>query len=448
MTIRMQHFINSTGTPEYTEIARGEGIYIWDTEGRRYLDGSSGAVAANIGHGDPRVKAAIVAQLDRVAFAYGRAWESAPNRELAARLVRLTNWGYEGAFFVSGGTECTESALKFARQVALSRGQNSRWKVISREPSYHGSTLAVMGVTGDPQFSEPFSPMFVKMPKVSAPFTYRTPGDIGPEANAIARIAELRQCILDEGPDSVLAVIIEPVGGTATGALVATPIYYTELRQVCDEFGLLLIFDEIMCGAGRTGKFLAAHHWPDCRPDIVLLAKGVSGAYAPFGAMMTSSDLVEPIRRMGGFMHGHTYAANPLSCAAANAVLQVIEDDGLINNAAVQGARLHSQLEALKTCTRVVGDVRGIGLQLALEIVADQATKRPFPASFMANEKVRAACLARGLSLLSRRLAGGRYGEWLMVCPPLTITAAQVEELVEMLADSLYDFERTTAESS
>jgi adenosylmethionine-8-amino-7-oxononanoate aminotransferase len=297
MTFRFQHFITPLGTKEFAKVVRAEGIYIFDNLGRRLLDGSSGAVSVNIGHAHPKVLAAMRAQMDEYLFTHCMRWENEPNVRLAERIDRMSGWGFDAVYFLSGGSEANEAALKFARQVALSRGEASRWKIVSRMPSYHGATTALLGIVGDPDYSRPFEPMFVKNPKVDAPLLYRRPAGETPDDVVDRCLRQLEETIEREDPSTVLAFMIEPVGGVSTGCLVAPDRYMTGIRRICDRYGILLIFDEIMSGAGRTGRFLAAQHWPDCRPDIVTLAKGVSGSYAPLGAVLTSSALMESVRR-------------------------------------------------------------------------------------------------------------------------------------------------------
>jgi adenosylmethionine-8-amino-7-oxononanoate aminotransferase len=437
MTGRYQHFITPTGSIGFPKVSHGDGVYIWDDKGNRLLDGSSGNVSVNVGHSHPRVLEAMREQMSKITFANARLWENEAHELLAERLERLSDWGFSASFLVSGGSEANESAIKIARQVAVARGQSSRWKFISRLPSYHGATTALLGITGDPEYAAAYKPMFVDMPKVDAPFTYRLPEGVTAEAHDEHCAQQLEETILREGPDTVLAFMIEPVGGVSTGALVSSHHYYRRVREICDRYGVFIIYDEIMSGAGRTGKFLAAHHWRDSRPDIVSLAKGVSGAYAPLGAVMVSDDMLQDMRNTGGFKHGHTYSANPVSCAASNAVLAVVEDERLMENAITTGALLREKLEALKASTRTVGDVRGLGLHLAVEIVRDQEKKTPYDAKMRAAERLCALCREQGLLIFSRRTAGGKYGEWLMATPPLTITPAQVDEMVGSLARAI-----------
>lgn len=436
----MQSFITPPGVPAFPKVERGEGIYIWGADGRRYIDGSSGAVVCTLGHGNQAVLRAMAEQASKISFAYARVWESDAHSRLAEQVSALSGNGFDAAMFVSGGSEAVEACLKFARQVACARGEVSRWKVISRVPSYHGSTLGALSVTGDEEFAEMFRPMIAVHPKVSAPLSYRPPGGLDAESHARNCIEELEQTIEAEGPDTILAVMIEPVGGTATGALVAPDAYYGSLRDVCTRHGVLLIFDEVMSCAGRAGRFLAAHYWPSCRPDIIALAKGLSSGYAPLGALLTSSELLAEVRRMGGFAHGHTYAANPVSCAVGSAALEELVAHDLVQRSAEIGAYLASALGALKRVSPLIGDVRGRGLQLAVEIVQNPQTREPFPVGIRAVDRIKEHCLRRGLVLLSRRTCGGKFGEWLMVCPPLITTREQVDEIVTLFAQALADF--------
>jgi adenosylmethionine-8-amino-7-oxononanoate aminotransferase len=444
----LQHFISPAGAPGFPEVDRADGIYIWDSSGSRYIDGSSGAVSSNIGHNNHRVKQAMIDQANKVSFAYGRVWESAPHRELAQRLSALAGLGLDSVFAVSGGSEAVEQAVKIARLAAFARGESARWKVISRQPSYHGATMALMGITGDPEFGEPFAPLFVKHPRVPAPLTYRVPVGLTAEQYAVQCAEALEHRIREEGPESVLAFIMEPVGGTATGALVAPAIYQTLIRRICDRFGVTLIFDEVMSGAGRTGKFLAAHHWPDCPPDIVVLAKGVSGSYAPLGCVLTQGQVVDAIRSVGGLVPGHTYAANPQACAVSCAVLAETVERRLIENAAALGPVLMRGLQDLMAEFDCIGDVRGLGLLQAVEIVSDRRTKTIFPEALQAIAQIRRLCMQHGLMLLSRRLCGGIYGEWLMVAPPLIITEEQLDELLRAFRAALQDFSLLTARAA
>lgn len=423
-------------------VERGEGIYLWDTSGKRYIDASSGPIAANIGHGNARVIEASDRQIRKTAYASRAFFENEANSALAEIVTRLAGPGLERAFFVSGGSEATETAMKLARQYALVRGQGTRWKVLSRNPSYHGGTMGAIAISGDPVSEAAFGPMTRLMPKVPAPFSYRVPAGHTAESHALHCADELEATILREGPDTVLAFFLEPIGGLATGALVATDAYHRRVREICTRHGVLLVYDEVMSGAGRSGSFLAAHHWPDARPDIVTLAKGIGAGYAPLGAALASREMVDALTEAGGFMHGFTYASNPLSCAIGHAVVTETVERGLIPNAAAMGDRLRERLLEVQTGSRVIGDVRGRGLLMAVEIVSDRETKATFPAETQAIQRIVELGMERGLLLYSRRTANGLFGEWLMVAPPLIVDAAQVDEIAALIGETLAAFEK------
>jgi adenosylmethionine-8-amino-7-oxononanoate aminotransferase len=286
-----------------------------------------------------------------------------------------------------------------------------------------------------------FGPVARIMPKVPAPFSYRLPPNHDVDSYARSCAAALERQIEQEGPQSVLAFIMEPVGGLATGALVAPDHYYEAIRQICTRHGVLLIYDEVMSGAGRTGKFLAADYWPAGRPDVVILAKGIAAGYTPMGAVLAPAHMVEAVSESGGFLHGHTYSANPLSCAIGLAVVKEMLRLDLMSNARGMGALLRTRLEDFAKRSAIVGDVRGKGLLMAIEIVADKATKAIFPAERQSVYRIIELGLERGIALYSRRTANGRYGEWLMIAPPLIINETQIDELMGLLADTLAAYE-------
>ncbi len=441
----IQAFSAPPEAPRKPRIRRAEGIWFEDEAGRRLIDASAGPVASNLGHGNGRVLEAMRVQAELAAFAHPSQFESAANIALAERLAALCGPGLDRAFPVSGGSEAVETAMRFCRQHAVWRGEPERWKVIGRMPSYHGNTFGALAVSGDPVAHAMFGPMMVAMPKVPAPVTYRVPEGHTAESYAAACADALERTIVAEGPDSVLAFIMETVGGQSSGALVARDGYYGAVRRICTRHGVTLIHDEVMCGAGRTGRFLASEYWPEGRPDVVVLAKGVSAGYAPLGVVMTPAGMAEDLAGSGGFNAGFTYNANPLACAVGVAVLDELVERDLIANAAAQGELMRSRLEAIARDSRIVGDVRGRGLLLAAELVADKATQRAIPAGLNAVERLKAIGLEHGIALYGRRTAGGQFGEWLMITPPLTVTAAEVDEIAERLAATLGQYETELA---
>jgi adenosylmethionine-8-amino-7-oxononanoate aminotransferase len=436
-----------TGTPKQSHlfyqtrlrrplVDRAEGIYLYDQTGRRVIDGSSGAMVVNIGHSNPHVIAAMKAQLDKVTFAYRLHFENEPAEELARRACEYMPAGMDKVFFVSGGSEAVESCLKLARQYAVAIGEPARHKVISRFPSYHGATLGALSVTGYAALADPFAPMMQVMPKIPAPTAYLDRDNFSMEERGLRYADMLEAKILEEGPESVLAFIMEPIGGASTGALVAPDSYYPRIREICDQYGILLIHDEVMSGAGRTGRFLGGDHW-NCRPDLIAMSKGFGAGYAPLGAMIAPSRLVQPVLDMGGFLHGYTYAGNPLACAAGLAVLDEIERLDLVGNAARMGALLHQELVGLQARFPFIGDVRGKGLLLACEFVADRETMAPLPKALNAFQRVVYIAYDKGLIIYSRRTRGGIKGDHFLVCPPLIITPAEIAETIAILGDTL-----------
>jgi adenosylmethionine-8-amino-7-oxononanoate aminotransferase len=420
-------------------VARAEGIYFWDRDGRRYIDGSSGAMVANIGHGNPRVLAAMRRQMEEATFAYRLHFENEAAETLARRIAQRMPDHLDRVFFVSGGSEAVESCLKLARQHALAIGQAGRYKVISRYPSYHGATLGALAVTGYTPMTAPFAPMMQEMPKIPAPTCYLDHDDLDWEARGLRYAEMLRHEIRRQGAETILAFIMEPVGGASTGALVAPDSYYARTREICDEYGILLILDEVMSGVGRTGRFLAAEHW-NLRPDIVALSKGFAAGYAPLGAMVADRRLVDPVLDSGGFIHGHTYAGNPLACAAGLAVLEEIESRDLMGNATRMGGLLKQGLVELMTRFPFIGDVRGLGLLLAFELVADRRTMQPLPADLNAHSRLVDIAYDKGLIIYSRRTRGGLEGDHFLVCPPMIVEEAQIAEILILLEQSLTAF--------
>jgi len=419
---------------------RGEGIYLYDRDGKAYIDGSSGAMVSNIGHSNPRVLEAMRRQMEKATFGYRLHFENEPAERLATETARRMPDGLDRIFFVSGGSEAVESCLKLARQYAVAIGQDKRWKVISRFPSYHGSTLGALSVTGMDLMTVPFAPMLREMPKIPAPTCYLDRDNYTLEERGLRYAQMLEDAIDREGPETVLAFIVEPVGGASTGALVPPDSYLPRVREICDKYGILLIFDEVMTGAGRTGAFLASDHWPTARPDLIALSKGFAAGYAPLGAMAAHRRLVEPVLNAGGFIHGFTYAGNPLSCAAGLAVLEEIEAQGLVERAATMGALLKAELEGLMKRYPFIGDVRGKGLLLAFELVSSRETMEPLPTGLSAFTELVEEAYARGLIIYSRRTRGGTAGDHFLVCPPLIVTESQIGDIVGKLVDALDAF--------
>ncbi|MFC7050108.1 aspartate aminotransferase family protein [Emcibacter nanhaiensis] len=415
---------------------RAEGIYMWDVNGKRYIDGSSGAMVSNIGHSNPHVLAAMRAQMDKSTFGYRLHFENAPAEDLAAKVAELSPEGHDKVFFVSGGSESVESAVKLARQYAFVSGQDSRWKIISRSPSYHGATLGALALTSYEPLNAPFKPMVTAMPKIPAPRCYLDRDNLSDEERGLRYADMLRDRIIEEGPDSVLAFIMEPVGGASTGALVAPESYYGRIREICDKFGILLIYDEVMTGVGRTGKFLACEHW-NINPDIIATAKGFGAGYVPLGAMTAKQHIVDKILDAGGFQHGYTYAGNPIACAAGLAVIEEIFRHNMMENTTKVGGELLAGLGRLMDKYPFIGDVRGKGLLTAFELVSDRETMTPLDRNLNAFSQLVNIAYERGLIIYSRRSRGGVEGDHFLVCPPMITTSEQIADILAILDDSL-----------
>lgn len=409
---------------------------MWDVNGNRYIDGSSGAMVSNIGHSNPNVLAAMRAQMEKSTFGYRLHFENEPAEMLASRVSELSPAGHNKVFFVSGGSEAVESAIKLARQYAVINNQPDRWKVISRSPSYHGSTMGALSLTSYEPLNAPFTPMCPDMPKIPAPTCYLDRDNLSEHDQGLKYAEFLREKIIEVGPETVLAFIVEPVGGASTGALVAPDSYYQRIRDICDEFGIFLIYDEVMTGVGRTGKFLAAEHW-DINPDIIATSKGFGAGYVPLGAMTARDYIVDAVLDSGGFQHGYTYAGNPIACAAGLAVINEIYQNDMMSNTTRVGAKLITGLDELKKRYPFIGDVRGKGLLTAFELVSDPETMEPFPTELAIYNRLVDIAYDKGLIIYSRRTRNGIKGDHFLVCPPMITTEGQINDILEIIDASL-----------
>ena len=421
-------------------ITRTKGIYMWDEDGNEYIDASSGPVVSNIGHGNERVAEAMAQQARQMDFAYSRVARHQPNMALTERISALCGPGFERVALSSGGSEAMEIAIKFVRQYVVATSQPERRHLLTCLPSYHGGTIATLGMSGDEALGDFFDGFGMTSHKVPAPLTYRLPEPHTPESYAQFALDALEAKINELGPDTVLAFAIEPVGGLATGCTVPLPAYFEGIRDICSRHGIFLIFDEVLCGTGRTGQFLNAHYYPDALPDIVVMAKGLGSGYAPLGATLFPAHLVDQLSTLTGFSFSHTYNANPITCATGLAVLDEYERLNIIDNAAAIGDYLKERVWAMTDEFPIIGDVRGQGLLLGIELVADPISKQPMAAEFLPTEKIRIHGLNNGLMIYSRRTAGGKYGDWFLLSPPLTITQAECDELLRRLRAAFIDF--------
>ncbi|SFH28947.1 aspartate aminotransferase family protein [Modicisalibacter xianhensis] len=426
--------------PAMPEVSHAHGVFLWDAQGKNYLDGCSGAISCNLGHGHEAIRDAMLAQLDRVAFTYRTQFENAPAVALAHELVAMTDGELEKVFFVSSGSEAVESALKLARQYFVARGEPQRRHFVSLRPSYHGSTLGALGVTGYQPLEAPFTDITPGSIKVPGPDFYRA-GQTDRGAHIRHVLNETRAQIEAAGGDSVIAIVVEPVGGASTGARLVDKTYLEGLRQLCDEFGCLLIFDEVLCGIGRTGHWFAYQQW-GVAPDLLTTAKGLGAGYYPVGALLCREALVETVMANGGFQHGHTYAGNPLACATGLAAIEAIRREGLLYNVTARGQQLKHGLESLQARYSWLGDVRGLGLLWGVELVMDPVEKTPFPAEANLFAKVTALAKEEGLLIYPRRTLDGLAGDHFLISPPFTISESETELLLERLASALERLDR------
>jgi adenosylmethionine-8-amino-7-oxononanoate aminotransferase len=418
---------------------RALGVYMWDKDGKRYLDGSSGAMVCNLGHSNPQVLSAMQRQMEKSTFGYRLHFETEASEALASKLASLMPKGLNKVFFVSGGSEAVESAMKLARQYAIATGNAERWKVISRSPSYHGCTLGALAVTGYASLTNPFAPMMQEMPKIPAPRAYLDGLDPNDPATGAHYADMLEAKILSEGPETVMGFIVEPIGGASTGALVPPAGYMERIREICDRYDVLLIMDEVMTGAGRTGTFLGSEHWL-ARPDLVVMSKGLGAGYMPLGAVIADEKIVAAVMNEGGFAHGFTYAGNPLACAAGLAVVEEIERQDLCTNASLMGTKLIARLNGLMQKHEIIGDVRGKGLLTAFEFMVDRESKEPLPRHLNAHQKFVDLAYARGLIVYSRRTRDGITGDHILVCPPLIADDGHIDEIIDGLDATLINF--------
>ncbi|NNG05970.1 MAG: aspartate aminotransferase family protein [Inquilinus sp.] len=417
----------------------GDGPYVIDRDGRRYLDASGGAAVSCLGHSHPAVVAAIREQVGRLAYAHSGFFTTEPMEALADHLAARAPGRLDQVYFVTGGSEAMEAALKMARQYFLEIGQPQRRHLIARRQSYHGNTLGALAVGGNQWRREPFAPLLIETTHISPCYAYRDRrDDEGDEAYGLRVANDLEAAIQRLGPDTVMAFVAEPVVGATAGAVPAVPGYLNRIREICDRHGVLLILDEVMCGMGRTGTLFACEQ-DGVVPDLVAIAKGLGAGYQPIGALLATDTVFAAIRDgTGFFQHGHTYMGHATACAAALAVQRTIDEEGLLAAVRTKGAALKTALEERFGNQRHVGDVRGRGLFLGLELVADRASKEPFDPSLKLHARIKAAAMARGL--MCYPMGGtidGRRGDHVLLAPPFIVDDDHLAEIVEKLGEAM-----------
>jgi adenosylmethionine-8-amino-7-oxononanoate aminotransferase len=413
----------------------GEGVFITDAAGQQYIDACGGAAVSCLGHGHPEVLAAMHAQIDKLSYAHTSFFTTEAAEALADQLARTAPSGMGHVYFVSGGSEAIEAALKLARQYFVEVGEPQRSVFVARRQSYHGNTLGALAVGGNEPRRQLYEPLLIDVQHVSPCYAYRDQApDETPAAYGARLTAELEAAIDRCGPTRVIAFVAETVGGATQGATTAPPGYFTEVRKICDRHGILLILDEVMCGMGRTGTLHACEQ-EGVVPDLMTIAKGLGGGFQPIGAVLAQDRIVSAISQGSGFFqHGHTYLGHPVACAAALAVQQVIDRDGLLLNVQLKGRSFQRMLGDRFESHPHVGDIRGRGLFWGVELVQDRGSKAPFDPAAKLHARVKRECMARGL--MTYPMPGtidGRRGDHVLLAPPFIVEESHLELVVDRL---------------
>jgi len=432
----MSHVFGRDTQIRFPTAVHGEGLYLIDSTGKRYLDASGGAAVSCLGHGHPVIREAVKRQIDRLGYAHTGYFTNEPQEALADELIAHAPRDLTRAFFVTGGSEATEAALKVARQYHLECGRPERRHFISRWFSYHGNTLAALSVSGHRARRQTYLPLLNNVTHIPACFAYRgkEPGETD-ESYGLRVANELETAIQEVGPQNIAGFIAEPVVGATLGAVPAVPGYFRRIREICDRHEVLLILDEVMCGMGRTGTLHACEQ-EGIAPDLLTVAKGLGAGYQPIGAMLVATKIYEAIARgSGAFNHGHTYMGHAVGCAAALAVQQVIREEDLLSNVRRQGAALRQLLEERLGNHPHVGDIRGRGLLCAIELVADRSSKTPFASTYKLHQRIKTQAMADGLICYpGGGTADGIAGDHVLLAPPFNVTASALEEIVDRVA--------------
>ncbi|MCD6673018.1 MAG: aspartate aminotransferase family protein [Burkholderiaceae bacterium] len=435
----MTHILHRTLNRRFPVAVGGEGTTLVDADGKRYLDASGGAAVSCLGHGHPDVRAAMHEQIDRLAYAHTSFFTTEVAETLADLLIEGAPQGIGRVYFVSGGSEAVEAALKMARQYFVEIGQPQRRHFIARRQSYHGNTLGALAVGGNEWRRRQFAPLLVDVAHVSPCYEYRG-RRAGESAEDYGRrlVDELAAQIDALGGENVIAFVAETVGGATAGAIEPVAGYFRGIRELCDRHGILLILDEVMCGMGRTGTLHACEQ-EGVTPDLMTIAKGLGGGYQPIGAVLVQSRIVEAFSRGSGFFqHGHTYLGHPVACAAALAVQRVIRRDGLLAACQRMGEALEARLRARFGAHEHVGDIRGRGLFRAIELVADRATKESFDPAKKLHARIKQEAMSRGLLVYPMGgTVDGQRGDHVLLAPPFTVSPAEIEAIVERLGDAV-----------
>ena len=433
-------------THDYPVIVRGEGIYLFDDAGKRYIDGGAGATNVILGHGSRRIATAMAQQAEKLAYVFSAEFANLPALELADRIASIAPGDLNHVYFVSGGSEGNESALKMVRQYHQQRGNSDKWQVIARWRSYHGATLGALSLTGMPWLRRDFDSWLLPFPHIATCYPYRCAFE-GCEGKCnLACADDLEKTILETGPENVAAFIAEPVGMAGIAASAPPPDYYSRIRSICDQYDVLFIADEVISGFGRTGKFFAIEHW-DVLPDMIVFGKGASSGYCPLGGVILRDKIREALAETGkAFPHIFTYVNNPVAARAGLEVLDIIEEENMIAHVAEIGEYLSERAGELKKHP-IVGEMRGKGLLFGVELVKDRATKEPFPASAAVHKRLHRILMEKGLSCPTV----GSSTEWtsgddFRLSPPFIITREQVDDVVHILDEGITELRQALGE--
>ena len=435
----MTHIIHRNLRQAPPVAVSAQGVLVRDSRGNTYIDASGGAAVSSLGHGHPDIITAMHRQIDRLAYAHTAFFTTEAAEELAERLAAGAPEGMSEVYFVSGGSEAMETAMKLARQYVVETGQPERRTFIARRQSYHGNTLGALAVGGNEFRRRHFAPLLIDVPRVAPCYEYRDRAEGQSQQQYTASLLrELETTILATGPEQVIGFCAEPVVGATGGAIPPTPGYFAGVRALCDRYGILFIADEVMCGMGRCGTMYAIEQ-EGVAPDIITIAKGLGAGYQPIGAVLAQAALVERLRAgSGAFQHGHTYIGHPVAAAAALAVQKVIERDDLLAQVRMRGESLRRMLADAFGNHEHVGDIRGRGLFMALEMVQDRADKRPFAPERKLHAAIKAQAMANGLMVYPMGgTIDGEYGDLVLLAPPFIATEAELSEIVSRLADAV-----------
>ncbi len=430
------HLFHRSTKQRLPVVRSGSGLELIAADGSRYLDACGGAAVSCLGHGHPAVTRAIVEQAGKIAFAHTSFFTNEPAEALADAIANACPGSLQRVYFVGGGSEAIETSLKMARQYHIERGDPERTRIISRQQSYHGNTLGALAAGGNANRRAPYEPLLIPVSHIDPCFEYRyarsgeTSVEYAERAGAALEI-EIQRI----GPEKVMAFVAETVVGATIGAVPPAPGYLAAIRRICDRYGVLLILDEVMCGAGRTGTYLACEQ-DGVVPDIVTLAKGLGGGYQPIGAAVCTEKIYSAFEQgSGAFQHGHTYSAHAIACAAALAVQRVIEEDGLLEQVRQRGEQLRAALLRQLGGHVHVGDIRGRGLLQAVEFVRDRATRAPFDPEMRLSTRIRQCAFEAGLMVYpGSGTVDGRSGDHILLAPPYTVTSGELDEIVRRLA--------------